>query len=329
MENKLIHRLILKFFENDVPKETQRKFHQWFVSEDSFDEKRKAMSDIWENHTAEEDDQSQADLSRLYRRIDRYEKKRFVLTYRWAIRVAACLLLPLLGGLFTYYLKQDKAVIKEPELIECFVPYGERRHIFLSDGSEVWVNAGSLLVYSKEFEGNTRTLFLNGEAYFNVAKDPEKPFIVKTETMDVEAVGTSFNVQSYPEASNCVTTLETGKVRIYTKTDEPEPYILLPDEQLVYNRVAQRIIRRKVDANKNTNWKLGYLVFQNNTFDDIMRAVERNYGVTVNYNSDKFHGRAFTIRFTPEEGLEQVFEVIKNIAGIKYTIEGKTINITN
>lgn len=329
MKQTFRHRLILKFFENDVSKEIQRRFHQWFMAEGSYDEKRKAMSDIWENHTADEDDQLKLDLSRLYKRIDQHEKRRVILSYQRLLRVAAFLLLPLLGGLFTYYLKQDKLIIRDPELVECFVPYGERRHIVLSDGSEVWVNAGSLLVYSREFQGDTRTLLLNGEAYFNVAKNPDKPFIVKTESMDVEAIGTSFNVQSYPDAGNCVTTLETGKVKIHTKEKELEPYILLPDEQLIYSRASRSVSKKKVDANKHTTWKLGYLVFQGNTFDDIMKAIERNYGVTVHYNSDKFSGRFFTMRFSPDEELEQVFEVIKNIADLTYTIKGNIIYITN
>lgn len=329
MENKFRHRLIVRFFENDVSKEVQRRFHQWFMTEGSYDEKREAMSDIWENHTADGDDQLRSDLSRLCKRIDRYEKRRFVLPYQRLLRVAAFLLLPLLGGLFTYYLKQDKVIVKEPELVECFVPYGERKHIVLSDGSEVWVNAGSLLVYSREFSGDTRTLFLNGEAYFSVAKNPEKPFIVKTESMDVEAIGTSFNVQSYPDAGNCVTTLETGKVKIHTKNKEREAYILLPDEQLVYSRANRDVSKKKVDATKHSNWKLGYLVFQGNTFEDIMKAIERNYGVTVHYNSDKFYGRYFTMRFSPDEELGQVFEVIKNIVGLTYTIKGNIVYITN
>lgn len=328
MGKNIIHRLILEYFTNEVSGETRKKFHRWFTQDEFNEEKAGAMADIWENHTAHEDNQQQAELANIHKRIDRYEKGRVLLLYKRILQVTAILLLPLLGGVCTYYLKPDKVVIRELELVECFVPYGEQKHILLADGSEVWVNAGSILIYAKKFEGDTRTLYLNGEANFNVAKNPSKPFIVRTEYMDVEALGTSFNIQSYADAENYTTTLETGKVKINTKDENTGSFILQPDEQVVYNRINRTATKKKVEAIKNTRWKLGYLTFQSNTFDDIMKAIERKYGVTVTYDTNRFRGKTFTIRFSPDESLDQILEILKDIGDFNYKMKGNVISIT-
>lgn len=327
MANKYIVRLITKFFENDLPNDIQLRFRRWFLLHGSEDEKREVLYDIWENHTRDVDANTPKDLDRLRQRIDRFENRRTLSLYKRIARIAAILLLPLLSAVATYYIKQDVIQISEPEMVECFVPYGERKYVLLSDGSEVWVNAGSLLVYAKEFTGNTRSIYLNGEANFKVAKDPDKPFIVKTEYMDIEALGTVFNVQSYPDTKNSIATLEHGKIKICTKQSDMLSFILYPDEQVIYNRTTKKLIKQKVDATKNNQWKMGYLVFQGNTFDEIMKSIERKFGVTVSYNNDKFVGRTFTIRFSPDEDLRQVFDIMKVIGNFKYQIKDNVIYI--
>jgi ferric-dicitrate binding protein FerR (iron transport regulator) len=327
MGNKYIHALIRKFFENNLPEDVQRKFHHWFVENESAYEKTEAMLRIWEDCPGEQTTDTETALRKIHKQIAACEKRQTASLFKRFSRIAAILLLPLISAALTYYFVKDKTIIREVELTECFVPYGERRQLFLSDGSEVWLNSGSLLVYAKTFDGDTRTLYLNGEANFNVAKDPEKPFIVKTKSMEVEALGTTFNVLSYPEDEKSITTLESGKVRIMTHHEGILSVILSPNEQLIYNKTTDKFEKKKVDAEKYARWKEGFLTFQGAAFEEIIKTVERKYSVTVNYEVNRFAGRAFTVRFSPEEEIGDVLTILKDIVGFRYKKKGNIIYI--
>jgi ferric-dicitrate binding protein FerR (iron transport regulator) len=329
MASKYIQALVRNFFESNVSEEVEGKFHNWFVDDESQAEKREAMLDVWENHTAENDKQTGLELKKVKRRIREYENSRRVTPYyKRLLKAAAIILLPLVSAALTYYLKQSPVIVLEPELVEYFVPQGERKHVILSDGSEVWINSGSLLIAEKEFTGPVRTLFLNGEANFSVAPDKDKPFVVKTEYMDITALGTIFNVQSYPDALKTITTLESGKVKINAKRADMHSVVTLsPNEQLIYNRATEELITRKVAAEKNTRWIQGFLVFQSNSFDEIVKVVERRFQVTVQYDPSLFKGRIFTVRFSPDENISQVFDILKDIGGFKYKTTSNTIYI--
>ncbi len=328
MANKYVGRLIRNFFENDFSEEIRSRFGQWLLSDGAEDEKSRVMREIWEKSACnKKDENTWTELNRLRHTIERSERQARLSQFKRFARVAAILLLPLLGAVSAYFLKPDTVRLVEPEIVECFVPYGEMEHLFLPDSSEVWLNAGSLLLYAREFNGETRNVYLNGEANFKVAKDLEKPFIVKTEYMDIEALGTVFNVQAYSDTRKIMATLEEGKVKVDTKGNNARSYILSPDEEVVYDRATQKSVQREVDASKDSQWKMGYLVFQGNTFEEIMRSIERRFDVSVNYDSDKFAGRSFTIRFSPEEELRQVFEIMKVVGKFNYQIKDNVVFI--
>jgi ferric-dicitrate binding protein FerR (iron transport regulator) len=328
MRNKYLPFLIKSFFESDAPEEVQRKFHQWFMESESQPEKREAMRELWDDCSPGSDAQTLPALREVKKRIRRYENNRRLSPYRRFLRAASVFLLPALSASLAYYLKPADSVVREPEFVEYFVPVGERKHIILADGSEVWANAGSLLITDKDFAGPSRTLFLNGEANFSVAPNPDKPFIVKTEYMDITALGTTFNVQSYPDAGKTVTTLESGKVKISAKhADMQSVVILSPNEQLIYDRATEELITRKVSADAHTRWIQGFLVFQGNTFDELIKGVERKFKIKVLYDPGKYKGRTFTVRFSPDEDVSQVFNILKDVGGFRYKLEGDLVHI--
>lgn len=328
MGKDYIQILIQKFFDNDISPDIRQKFHYWFLNSKLTVQKEQAMEDIWETVNTKADEITYLELKTLNRRINAANQISRIPALQYLRQIAAILLLPLIGAFGAYYyLTHHAAFLQEPELIECFVPYGEKRQIILSDGSEVWVNAGSLLVYEKDFKGTTRSLFLSGEANFKVAKNPKKPFIVKTKYMDVEAVGTIFNVQSYPDSPHTTATLEEGKIKVGTKCPEGKPIFLKPNEQVVYNHLSKKVILKKADAAKNARWKQGYLIFQGATFGEIVQAIERRFGVTVNYEIGRYQGRMFTTKFTPDEELEQVLDILQKMIGFKYKVEKNIVFI--
>lgn len=330
MANKTIHTLLAKFFGNDLPEATQMTFRKWFVDDTCRQDKEEAMLDIWEQTPGEVDEKTKRELVKLHCRIQSVSEpvveKRTL--FRKIMRVAAILLLPLLGAAASYFIMQNEPRMIEPEWIECFVPNGEKKQIILSDGSEVWLNSGSLLLYSASFEGGKRSIYLNGEASFKVAKDPDKPFIVKTGHLAVEALGTHFNVEAYPDSELTTATLEEGKVRIVTDLAPDKPVILYPDEQFIYNSRSETVSKEVVNAAKVLQWKHGYLTFQGASFDHIVKTIERRFDVTINYETGKFAGRSFTMKFRPDEGLNQVLDILQEmINGLHYRIKDNIIYI--
>ncbi|MDR1331432.1 MAG: FecR domain-containing protein [Tannerella sp.] len=332
MKGRNIPLLIAKFFEGGASEETRRRFGRWLTDDDLHNEKQEALLDIWENYTTLSDESTAEELKKVRRRIARHDGRRWRTAVRHCAAAAAAIALLALGSaltrLFTADERDDVATVKEPELVEHFVPRGERRHITLSDGSEVWINSGSLLVYDREFTGSTRTIYLHGEANFSVARNAGKPFVVKTECMDITALGTVFNVQSYPGAVRSTAILESGKVQISMKQHEMHSVVILaPNEQLVYDRNTDEVTTRRVEAAKRMQWTEGYMVFQGNTFDEVVQEIERHFGVAVIYDAARFRGRLFTLRFSPGEDVRQVFDVLREVGDFKYRIRGDAVYV--
>ncbi len=139
-------------------------------------------------------------------------KKRLFTTVplRKAMQWAAMIALPMMSALLVYFLTSDPIA---GDTVTVQAPKGEKANITLADGSLVWINSGSSLTYNNAFNQKERKVFLEGEAYFEVAKDPKRPFIVHTRDMDIEALGTAFNVRAYPEENNASTVLLEGKIK--------------------------------------------------------------------------------------------------------------------
>lgn len=322
MANKTIRSIIRKFFGNDMPEAIQATFRRWWLQSDHRQEKDFVMEEIWEETPSVATENTVQELKQIQKRIKETDKdsdtNKRTLPYIFS-RAAAILLLPLLGAAITYLILQSDTSVRQPEMAECFVPNGERKQIELSDGTKVWLNSGSLLIYAKQFTGDKRSLYLNGEASFDVAKNPHKPFIVKTAHMEVEALGTLFNVSAYPDQETTIATLQNGKIRVLTDLEEEKACILSPDEQLIYNHRLATTSFSHVDAARVLQWKNGYLTFQGASFDQIAKALERRFDVIINYETGRFAGRCFTLKFNPDENLDQILEVIKElIKGLNY-----------
>lgn len=323
MEKKHLHTLLTRFFGNDFSKEVRDRFAAWFVKEEQTGEKEEVLEDIWNSLPVTTDFSSYAELKKVNKRI-RSDSNPFY--HRLAV-ASAIIILPLLGIITTTWYYKQKGASYDTQMVECFVPNGERRQVALPDGSTVWLNANSVLIYPEKF-GKTRTLFLSGEGHFTVAKDKERPFIVKTNYLNVEALGTVFNVHSYPEENETTTILESGSVRVDDKMGLSGSVVLSPDEQLVYNHSDASFQKYHVDASRLSVWTKGYLIFQQETLETIFRALERHYNVKINYNDTKFANMTFTVRFHARESLEEALTVLKRIGvNFKYKIVNNDVYI--
>jgi hypothetical protein len=196
------------------------------------------------------------------------------------------------------------------------VPYGKRFEVQLSDGTNVHLNAGTSLKYPVKFiEGNDRRVFLTGEAFFDVAKDREHPFIVNSGALNVQVLGTQFNVSGYPEDTETDVVLVEGSVNLYTKEDTNNHVFLTPGFKGSYNKKDTNLTTSSVITAIYTSWIEGELVFRNITFDNILKKLERHYNVEIVNNNTELANEMFNASFRnePIEIILDYFKITYNI----------------
>lgn len=205
------------------------------------------------------------------------------------------------------------------------VPLGGEYQIILSDSTKVWVNADSKLKYPIAFRSEQREVFLEGEAYFEVKKDRQHPFIVHTSRGSVKVLGTGFNVRDYQEEAKVVTTLVEGKVA-YSRTVQSDEVVLVPGYQLEDNGIAE-LIPRQVDVEMYVGWKDGKYIFEDATLEEIMQVLSRWYDVTVFYKSEKSKNLHFTGDLERYENINDFLHFMELGGKVRFNIQGKTIII--
>jgi len=268
------------------------------------------------------------------------------------LRIAATIVIFFgLGTVFSWIFlgKGNSDILTINALHEIEVPKGGKSIITLPDGTKVWLNAGTRLKYSNTYGINDRKVELEGEAYFKVKTNPEKPFIVQTSELSVMAYGTSFNVKAYPDEKVISTTLEEGIVKIegeklkislkpnqcltYIKKKAPEienPIIAKHDSIKTYNKDYQKVEKIKpittVNVEKITAWKDNRLIIESETIADIAVVLERRFNVKVNIISEGLLEYRFRGVFY-NETLEQILSVIQLSAPIEYRIDKGIVTI--
>ena len=324
-----IHRIIKKFYHGKYSGSLLVRFAFWFRLDDTPKEKEESMRELWEESPSVITGQTLDDLNRMHQRIGHISGPRLHTSLpRWVKYAAAAILLVAVSSAVTYYSSlPDRERIRTAEYTEFIVPHGESQELILPDSSVVWLNAGSILVYPKEFISSSRTIYLSGEAHFDVAGQTGKPFVVKTKDMEVEALGTVFNVRAYPGSDHTTATLEEGSIQVRVPRDSLSR-ILVPNEQFQYSRLSHEYAVMNVDARKLASWKEGYLIFQDASFEELVSALERKYNVQINYNADKYSGQSYYVRFNPDESLEDALSILSHlIHGLRYNIKQSTVSI--
>ncbi|SHF80174.1 FecR family protein [Flavobacterium segetis] len=206
------------------------------------------------------------------------------------------------------------------------IPYGKHFELGLSDGTVVYLNSGSSLRYPVRFlKGQSRQVFLNGEAYFDVAKDKKHPFIVGSSDMNVKVLGTKFNVTSYKEDAKTYTVLVEGSVVASSNVTENNEVILRPGNRAFFEN--KNLKTEPVDVRKYIAWVSGQLMFIDDSFGVITNKLERKYNVDIVNNYDELNNIMITATFK-EENIEQVLKTFQTYKSFNYTIKNKVITIT-
>ncbi len=240
-------------------------------------------------------------------------------------RVAAAVIVGLLVG----YFGSQNFTSDTPAYYSAYSPKGSVSELTLPDGSRIALNAGSEITYSINGQHKKREVFLNGEAWFDVQKDEQKPFVVHTPAYDVNVTGTQFNVKAYDGENKITTTLEAGSV-VLSSTDKCKleaPIVLKPGEQAILNAETKQVVLKKVETQWFTSWKDNKLIFVNMSLKELRVLLERKYGVEIDIKNNKLLDLHFdgTIK---NETIIEVLEYVKKTLPINYNIVDQKIEIT-
>lgn len=243
--------------------------------------------------------------------MDRWKIRRLVL--KWG-RYAAVLVVVVLSSWFlSYNFYQSKS----PDIVaaqqELNVPAGQRAELTLPDGTKVWLNAHSRLTYPSVFMGERR-VSLSGEGFFSVAKNAEMPFIVSTQTIDVKALGTKFNVCSYPEMGRTEVYLQEGSVKTYFPETESKGLVLFPGQLLVQGGNAFDL--RKMDV-ETLLWKEGIYVFKKQKLGNIIEKLELYFDVDIVVQDPEILDYEYVGKFRQRDGVLTILQVIQKIHKFK------------
>lgn len=243
-----------------------------------------------------------------------------------SIRVDESMVIQNRGSLLSYRDSTDGTRADSLVYNEVSVPKGGEYQLMLSDGTLVYLNSMTRIRYPVKFSGDTRDVELEGEAYFEVARNEEKPFIVRTACYDVTVLGTQFNITAYGDEELTSTTLVQGAVAISGKGVAGAKR-LQADERFVLDRATGKERVEKVDVSYYTAWKDGKFRFRDVRLEEIMRVVERWYDVTVEYDGDEVKDFRFGFNMSRHETIEPLLRIFELNGKVKIERNGKVLKV--
>ncbi|MFV0506340.1 MAG: FecR family protein [Bacteroidales bacterium] len=256
---------------------------------------------------------------RLWTSAKNKDKRRWLIYTRKAVAVVLLFITVSLGSIAIYEELNNSG---DSLYSETVVPLGSQTEITLPDGSTVVLNSGSILKYPLSYGRKERSVYLEGEGYFEVSENKEKTFKVHTKDMKIEVTGTVFNIRSYPEAQSAEISLINGGVDVSTDNK----YIRLsPNEKAIYNRETGLLHSESTESYKSAMWTTGRLSFVNTSFTEILKDIERKYNVKIRIESDKVAKEYFSGCIDLKMSLREVFNFIDVDKKYQFEISGSTI----
>lgn len=306
MENTTdINILLIRLFSGEANTEEKKVISDWLEQSEDNKKLYNDLREIWLASGI----QSNADEYDLERAILRFKAKigngreNVIRPVNWRriSQYAAVFLLVLSLPLSYYWGKHNSLPSDSLTTITC--AYGDKSSIVLPDSSHVYLNSGSKLTFNSNFK-NGRKVELEGEAFFEVTKDRNHPFRVKTTDVEIEVLGTKFNLKAYPDEKVIATTLVEGSVKISSKYQQE---IMLPEQKLTFNKDSGKMdLQKMADTSIDTDWKDGRFVFRNETLAELKPRLERWFDVDIVFGDEHVKNRRFTGVLSRESILEAV-----------------------
>jgi ferric-dicitrate binding protein FerR (iron transport regulator) len=322
--------LLKKFTTNNISREDYDELMAWVSRSADDQELYDLMEQEWDSLN-EEGSFDDIEKEHLYQKITSDPRfslsteppERPVFYFRRWMSVAAGIFLVVSIIFFVAYRLKLTPPQQAVVYYEKTVPYGKKIQIGLPDGTQVWVNSGSKLKYPSSFTGNKRELYLEGEAYFDVAHDEKRPFIIHTGKVFTQVLGTAFNIKAYGSSKMSVT-VARGKVSVGLQRKLLS--ILTPNQCLSYNQVNGDAKKYKVNASR-LRWMNGDLIFDNTNLGEAAQVLERWYNVKITFANPKAKAYQFTASFLKHEDIDQVMNVLSELSRFRYERNASEITI--
>jgi len=326
MEDKIDYKILKKFVGGKYSLHDFKQVDHWFEDSSNEAELKNAIQQHWQEFS-EETSENKKDLNSV---LDQLKQKiadqKPVVNFRiraqqFYTRAAAVLLLPLiLYSIYsTFFNTQPTEMAASIEIVS---PHGARTKFQLPDGTQGWLNSGSSLQYANTFLSE-RKIDLVGEAWFEVAHNEKRPFVVHTKVLDVQVLGTKFNVTAFPEENVTEVVLLEGKVKVngykglYTAD-------VKPDQKLTYDNNLRSGTIQEVKASQFSAWKDGLMVFRNEPLSEVLKRVSRWYNVDIILNDPELEKFRYRATFQ-EEQVEEVIRLISLTVPIEYSFNSREI----
>lgn len=258
-----------------------------------------------------------ASFPKLEKKLKRHQQRRFMIRTFGAVAAVTLLCL----SVWATYLYMQPVSLKTVSTL------AETRTIQLPDGTSVTLNHYSSLSYPERFRSDNREVELDGEAYFEVSKDKKHPFIVQTDAVDVQVLGTHFNVEAYQNNPDVKTTLLSGSVAVSNKSNS-ERIVLKPNEIAIYNKVEGKLTCKMLEnAKDEISWQQGEFIFDDMSLQDIVRELTNSFGTTILVNDTALQHYRISARFRNGEDLETILTVLHEVGYFNYSQDNKQIII--
>jgi transmembrane sensor len=329
ISKKSIKSIIIAHLEGNLQGDELKRLYEWLSRSKDNQRYYARIKDIWESSASDAGRlaETEKEWGRFLSMITenyQYNIFRFKTNIHIFYRFAAILIVGMaIGAVILRYITP-----KESLFVSAMAPKGSVSQLVLADSTIVFLNAGSQILYTHKAGDKEREVFLEGEAWFDVAKNINKSFIVHTSTYDVKVTGTKFNVKSYAEDKEVITTLEEGHIRITSseKIRLQRPITLKPGEQVALDKQSNKIAVMTVNPSIYTSWKDNKLIFLNMDLAELIILLERKYGVDIQVDDSgilKYHYTG-TIK---NETILEILDIIKHTLPIEYKIEDQTVHI--
>ena len=285
--------------------------------------------ELWVS-SAVADDTQQYDVDQAFERfrkrtgLDQSGRQSYKWYRTWSVAAVAIVLLGLIT--VTAYWQGSRQIQSNFSDIVVEAPLGSKTKLTLPDGSTVWLNAGSKMIYSQGFGVSDRRLAFQGEGYFEVEKNDEMPFLVQTHDVNVTVVGTKFNFRNYPEDEEAVVELLEGKVALENPLKEEAVRYLSPNEKMVLHKATGKMDITSAKVKEVTLWTENILLFDEDLLPDIVRELERSYHVQIEIENEDLKQTRFYGQFNQlEQNIYDVLDMLSETGKLKYHEEGKVI----
>ena len=309
--------LLLRYYSGEVTADEKVSIEQWLSKSE---ENRKMAKDIYYLCFA-------VDTLQTMKSVDSHEalikvkktvkNRRRLSPFMWVQRIAAVLFIPLLLGTILNALKEEPV-----EYMEIRTTPGMVASVDLPDGTKVWLNSDSYLRHPVKFNGETRDVVLKGEAYFKVTRNEKAPFRVNTKAdMQIEVLGTEFNIDAYDENPYVTTTLISGSVKVnyFDENNQGENLVMKPGQKVFYDEYSKKIALSEPFIPAEVAWKDGKIILRNTSLEETLKLLSRRFNVDFVLRNKALKDNYFTGTFEKQQ-LPRILEHLRISSNIRYRI---------